>query len=380
MWACVSRCLGLKERGDAVTTRCCGRAVTGNSKSLIIMLVLFTTIAGAQYVAAVVANSLSLQADCISMLVDALSYVGNLLAECTKNSATKARLELGMSFLSIALLVVFNTYYFFDAIWHASDKGLGMVVVNQTTGADEINGGETTFVNGGIVLVFALLGLLFDAVSLVSFKLFSGKEAALDSGMSGSDSSASSAASSASSAASSSSAAAAASASGKASASTLSSNPGRVNMLSALGHVTSDLLRSTTTLVESIILLSSPELNSVEVDGWCTIFICLVISIGNVAMVRKWLKAFGKYRRGHGARLGRVGGRMGGAGGMDLGCGGCGAEGGEGMLDEKLVIDMADFGPVSPDAAASPASAEEEPRSGDALVSSATHGGESSDV
>ena len=283
MWQSLSRCLGLKERGDAVTTHCCGRAVTGNAKSLIIMLVLFTTIAGAQYVAAVIANSLSLQADCISMLVDALSYVGNLMAECTKNSATKARLELGMSCLSIALLVVFNTYYFFDAIWHASDKGLGMVVVNQTTGADEINGGETTFVNGGVVLVFALVGLLFDAVSLVSFKLFSGKEAALDPGISGSDSFASSAASSAS----------PAPASGKASASTLSSNPGRVNMLSALGHVTSDLLRSTTTLVESIILLSSPELNSVEVDGWCTIFICLVISIGNITMVRKWLKAFG---------------------------------------------------------------------------------------
>ena len=56
--------------------------LSGNTKSLLMMFVLFTLITAAQWVGGVMAHSLALQADCASMGVDALSYVGNMLAEC----------------------------------------------------------------------------------------------------------------------------------------------------------------------------------------------------------------------------------------------------------------------------------------------------------
>ena len=56
--------------------------MSGNTKSLLMMFVLFTSITVAQWVGGVMAHSLALQADCASMGVDALSYVGNIFAEC----------------------------------------------------------------------------------------------------------------------------------------------------------------------------------------------------------------------------------------------------------------------------------------------------------
>jgi len=66
---------------DGATTRPVPR-LSGNTKSLLMMFVLFTLITAAQWVGGVMAHSLALQADCASMGVDALSYVGNMLAEC----------------------------------------------------------------------------------------------------------------------------------------------------------------------------------------------------------------------------------------------------------------------------------------------------------
>ena len=56
--------------------------LSGNTKALLMMFVLFTSITAAQWVGGITAHSLALQADCASMGVDALSYVGNILAEC----------------------------------------------------------------------------------------------------------------------------------------------------------------------------------------------------------------------------------------------------------------------------------------------------------
>ena len=56
--------------------------LSGNTKSLLMMFVLFTLITAGQWVGGLVAHSLALQADCASMAVDALSYLGNMLAEC----------------------------------------------------------------------------------------------------------------------------------------------------------------------------------------------------------------------------------------------------------------------------------------------------------
>ena len=70
--------------GDKGST-CCGVYVSGNSKVLLVSIFLFLSITGGQYFAAIIAHSISLKADCVSMLVDALSYMGNLAAECSRS-------------------------------------------------------------------------------------------------------------------------------------------------------------------------------------------------------------------------------------------------------------------------------------------------------
>ena len=112
----------------------CVCKITGNSKSLIVMMTLFATITGAQYVCALIAHSLALQADCISMGVDTLSYMGNLLAECQSSAVAKRccvpvldahavlssyvnvyrRLEICMGGFSLVLLLGFTSYFIYD--------------------------------------------------------------------------------------------------------------------------------------------------------------------------------------------------------------------------------------------------------------------------
>jgi Co/Zn/Cd efflux system component len=70
--------------------------LSGNAVSLLTAFVLFTTITCAQYYAAILANSTALKADCLSMAVDALAFLGNLFAECLPSSSQlgKRRIEL----------------------------------------------------------------------------------------------------------------------------------------------------------------------------------------------------------------------------------------------------------------------------------------------
>ena len=83
----------------------CGERCTGNVVVLILSIVLFTTITSIQFIAALTVGSKALMADCASMLIDALSYCGNLLAECMKRSKWAQPLELVVSGVSIVMLV-----------------------------------------------------------------------------------------------------------------------------------------------------------------------------------------------------------------------------------------------------------------------------------
>ena len=92
-----------------------------NIKSLLMMFCLFSTITSAQYVAGLAANSLSLRADCASMAVDALSYLGNMVTECRAlRGAVSRRLELTTSALSLLLLAGFTLYFMSKAAAHVS--------------------------------------------------------------------------------------------------------------------------------------------------------------------------------------------------------------------------------------------------------------------
>ena len=68
-----------------------------------------------------------------------------------------------------------------------------------------------------------------------------------------------------------------------------------VNMLSALMHIGSDLMRSTTTFVEGIILLNITGIDSVRVDGWCALIVCSLIAFGAIWSVLVWMREVYKF-------------------------------------------------------------------------------------
>ena len=101
--------------------------MSGNACSLIVNAVLFFAITAAQFVASLpmYANSLALRADCLSMFVDGMTYLGNLGAECTVDKQRKALLEVVVSGLSLLVLFAFTLYFIVDAavLISAEDEG-----------------------------------------------------------------------------------------------------------------------------------------------------------------------------------------------------------------------------------------------------------------
>merc|ERR1719191_2551462 len=80
MASMISSVLGEEPDEEKLCYVCC-IPVTNNVKALFVMMVMFATISLAQYFAAQAANSQSLKVDVISMAVDALSYLGNIIGE-----------------------------------------------------------------------------------------------------------------------------------------------------------------------------------------------------------------------------------------------------------------------------------------------------------
>ena len=80
-----------------------------------------------------------------------------------------------------------------------------------------------------------------------------------------------------------------------------------INMLSALLHVLSDLARSITTLVEGVLLHTHPELDGADVDAWSALVVCFLISLGLCGGAVKWTQEFRAHLRdpSHGAPVQR---------------------------------------------------------------------------
>ena len=114
-------------------------AVKGNAKVLLISIALFGTITTIQFFFALASHSDALLVDCASMLVDTLTYVGNLYSECRQKStamspAEKARFSLATSALSLAVLFTITGWGLSDAIGTITAKNVeddldGAVVV-----------------------------------------------------------------------------------------------------------------------------------------------------------------------------------------------------------------------------------------------------------
>lgn len=197
------------------------------------------------------------------MAVDAGTYLGNIIGESSEVPARRIVLQLIFSFISLAVLLVVNTNVLREAI----------ATVREYDGSSG-DDGEGDGVNANYVFAFALAGLLFDAACLYAFYYYASKDAEIEyqeileqATIEGRD---------------------------MEDAKKTIKKP-QVNMLSALLHVSADLMRSTTTFIEGILLYSAssftPEKQSF-VDAICGLIICAIIYAGALYAIYEWVVSF----------------------------------------------------------------------------------------
>merc|ERR1712157_178160 len=216
------------EGSDKQTTRC-----TPSISALAVTAFLFAFITVVQIFAAKIAHSQALLMDCISMAVDAFTYMGNIVVECKKRDGKfHARSQLVVTAISLSLLL----YFTYDAAKESWDT------VQVCTGNAPSDGDEDD-VNGYITLAFALGGVVFDLISLWFFfqsHKKTGSGAAL-------------------------------------------------NMFTALLHCGADFLRSTSTTVMSVLILTG-AFDSTCLDAYTSLFIGATIVCGGLCGIVNWLR------------------------------------------------------------------------------------------
>jgi len=207
-------------------------SITYRWEALIVTLLLFSILTPAQFIAAFIANSLALLGDCASLTVDTASYAFNLWAECI-DSKHKERNQFMATALSILILLGITGYVIYESL-------------------DVFFGGQVSDedVNQYIIFGFSIAGLLFDAIALwVLAKAKKEKSA---------------------------------------------TSAGDLNLLSAILHVFADLMRSLTTLVESVLIWCF-DYDSSLVDAWAALIVCALILIPCVALIRQCIIEYVKY-------------------------------------------------------------------------------------
>merc|ERR1711933_185581 len=112
------------------------------------------------YFAALVANSRALLMDCISMAVDAMTYMGNIFVECRKRDGGEHKLSM---LIVCALSLSFLVYFTYDAGAESWD-------VAQACWTNTPLSEEGDDVNGWVTLAFGAGGLLFDVISVWYFR------------------------------------------------------------------------------------------------------------------------------------------------------------------------------------------------------------------
>jgi len=238
--------------------------ITNNVKALFVMMCMFAAISLGQYFAAEAANSQSLKADVVSMAVDALSYLGNILGESSDIPAQRVVLQLFFSMVSLVLLNYFNADILADSI----------TIMRSSNNLDtEGEGEEAQGVQGQIVIAFAGLGLAFDAVCLYAYWYYAKQDSIIEFNEM----------------------VKIAEAEGKSVEEAKASiTKPEINMLTALLHVSADLMRSTCTFIEGIFLLAGNLSNAKAeyVDAICGIFIGATIIAGSVYALYEWISSF----------------------------------------------------------------------------------------
>lgn len=216
---------------------------------LALVCILFGCFAIAQIIAAIIGNSLSLLGDSSSMIVDAVTYGLNMVAEMMKkrgvSEIVRVRLELGIPLFSMLALIATSLYIIEDA------------AVTIAT-VDEIAADEQNVTNDTLMLIFSCINLSIDIFSVTCFARF---KACL--GFSSVD---------------------------------IFVDPynlnmgtkrkGNTNMCSAYTHVIADTMRSSAVVIAAIISITVDTVNPNLADAWAAITVSLIIFISMIPLGR----------------------------------------------------------------------------------------------
>lgn len=264
------RCCIRNERVDAHALREAAmaerskRRCTGQVKTLVVFIVFFLTITIVQLFFALYANSNALLVDCASMLVDTLTYAGNLVTACARErpAAAAARDALATSCASILVLYGITAWGLYDAIKDLVSEDL----------EDDLE--------PGVVLAFGVFGFVLDLFAVFAFRRFGDDDAAL------------------------------AEDEGRAEEEGLALTPVRgapadddggdgmaaarksadeMNMCSALSHVLADGIRSLTSIVLGLVALYT-HLNGSRADAYATLIVTSTVLFGSTALASDWCR------------------------------------------------------------------------------------------
>jgi len=192
--------------------------VTGVSNTVIIL---------AQTVAAVIANSEALKADCVAGGVDSLAYFLNIFVEALKGKWGHRAAQLLVPAASIGFLALFTTMVMWDSI----------KILQGDAGDD-----DAEEVNPWIVLGFTVGGLVYDIACLLLFRRNlqrSGEKIG-------------------------------------------------VNMLGVLLNLAADFVRGFVTLIECVLIMIF-GFDGVITDAWACCFVSGIILLGAVYAVFEWI-------------------------------------------------------------------------------------------
>jgi Co/Zn/Cd efflux system component len=230
----------LQDRFHADEPRlCCGVPFTENMRVLALTAALFAFITVAQLIAASVAKSDALLADCVSMAVDAMTYLLNIFVEAREGKAFHRELQCVVPAISLSVLFFFTVSMLLEA--------------KETLAAHAGDGAADDEVDPTIILGFASLGILFDAIALRAFLQDADK--------------------------------------------------GSMNMFAAFAHVGADFLRSIVTFAAAILIMNGHD--GMRTDAWACVIVTGLILAGVLFAAYEWSKEMRSYVR-HRSRTGSI--------------------------------------------------------------------------
>jgi len=224
-----------------------GFKISKTAMKFIVPMVLFATITAAQVAGALIGHSLALLADCVSMFLDTLTYAGNLWAELHKAQSARARVRNHLIASGVSFMVLFGISLNFLV------EAIDVIMTNGDDDGED--GGDN--VDPAIVCGFAVAGIVIDLVSILPFLLPDKSHE----NHTGDDH--------------------------KPEDLHHHHHASKMNVLSAMTHIFSDLVRSTTTLIESILIYTT-EIDSRVLDGYAAVIVTSVILLGLLGALFSW--------------------------------------------------------------------------------------------